>query len=155
MEEFTRKVYHEWKIGRILSEDEYLKLVSDTHSRLVKEAKAGNILFYKDLETFNELKERGFKGKALSVIIGQIVGACSEYEAERRRPLLSSIVRSMETGAPGLGFYGLPKVPSFLRKQNWEDKGIKPPEIVIRKRQEFWLSELQRVLKFYKKHDPI
>ena len=54
-----------------------------------------------------------------------------------KRHILSTIIRSVETGEPGFGFYGLSKVPSLLREQNREDKGVRLPEVVNKKRQEF------------------
>lgn len=154
MKALIKKLYHEWNVDRRLGEEEYIKLVKDTYLALEREAKAGNLVFYGELEAFNKLKERGFKGNVFPLLIGAIVGACSEYEAENGRPLLSSIVISKGKGEPGSGFYYLSKVPPSLSKKNWEDKKVKPPEVVIRRREEFWLSEVQRVHDHWQKVKP-
>ena len=145
MEALIKKLHREWDVGRRLSIEDYIKLVKDTYITLQEEAKAGKLIFYGKLEAFKILRYRSVRGRELPSLIGAIVGACSEYEAENGRPLISSIVISKIKGEPGLGFYYLSKVPPSLSKRNWEDKKIRPPEAVIRRREEFWLSEVQRV----------
>ena len=153
MEALIKKLYREWNVNRRLGEEEYIKLVKATYLALKKKAKAGELVFYGELEAFNKLKERGFRGNVLALLIGTIVGACSEYEAENGRPLLSSLVISKDKGEPGLGFYYLSKVPPSLSRENWEKKKVTPPEVVIRHRQEFWLSEVQKVHEWWQKVD--
>ena len=102
---FAKKIYYEYDVDRGLSELEYIQLVKDAYSELKNEAKAGNLVFYEELEVFQKLRERGYKGNELLVLLGAVVGACSEYEAENGHPLLSSIVMNRDTRRLGLGFY--------------------------------------------------
>lgn len=150
---FAKKIYYEYDVDRGLSEIEYIQLVKDAYSELENEAKAGTLVFYEELEVFQKLRERGYKGNELLVLLGAIVGACSEYEAENGHPLLSSIVINRDTRRPGLGFYYLSKVPPALSRKNWEDKNIRPPEIVMRQRDAFWLYEVQKVHERWQKAD--
>jgi len=151
MEKLIKELYDEWEVDSHLTEPEYVKFVKDTYQVLVEKAKSGKIIFYGELPAFNQLKER-FKDAA-SKLIGSIVGACSEYEATKGRPLISAIVISKDTSEPGRGFYGLSTVPYNLCLDTWEGHDIEPPSIVINKRQEFWLSELQETLGYWGKHD--
>ena len=150
MEELARELYEEWEVDSRLAVEEYIKYVKDTYQVLVENAKSGKLTFYGELPVFNELRERF--GDAVSALIGAIVGACSEYEATKGRPLISAIVISRDTSEPGAGFYGLPAVPYNLCRDIWEGRDIRPPEIVINKRQDFWLNELKETLEFWGKH---
>lgn len=152
-DESIRRHYREWKIQRMLKEDEYLELVKDAYLQLIEFATRGEIKCYGDLRAFRELKEKGFSGDVLRGLIGAVVGACSECEAKKGHPLISSLARSKDTGEPGPGYFGLSPVPPLLRKQNWEDEGVKPPKSVIEKRLEFWLSEVERVHRHWRKHN--
>jgi len=151
MEELITELYEELGVDRYLTEAEYAQFVKDSYQVLVESAKAGKIIFYGELPVFDELKERF--GDDVSTIIGFIVGACSEYEVTKSRPLISAIVINRDTREPGWGFYGLSAVPYHLCMDAWEEQGKKPPEIVVGKRQEFWLSELQETLEYWGKHD--
>ncbi len=151
MEKLIKELYDEWEVDSHLTEPEYVKFVKDTYQVLVEKAKLGKVIFYGELPVFNQLKER-FKDAA-SKLIGSIVGACSEYEATKGRPLISAIVISKDTSEPGRGFYGLSTVPYNLCLDTWEGQDIEPPSIVVNKRQEFWLSELQETLGYWGKHD--
>jgi len=151
MEKLIKELYDEWKVDSHLTEPEYIKFVKDSYQVLVEKAKLGKIIFYGELPAFNQLKER-FKDTA-SKLIGFIVGACSEYETTKGRPLISAIVISKDASEPGRGFYSLSAVPHNLCLDTWEGQDIEPPKIVINKRQEFWLSELQETLEYWGKHD--
>jgi len=151
MEELIKELYEEWEVASYLTEAEYLQFVKESHQALVENAKLGKIIFYGELPAFEELKERF--GDAISTVIGLIVGACSEYETTRGRPSISAIVINQDTHEPGSGFYGLSTVPYHLCREIWEEQGKRPPEIVITKRQEFWLSELQQALDYWAKYD--
>ena len=151
MEELIKELYDEWEVDNHLTEPEYIKFVKDSHQVLVENAKLGKVIFYDELPVINELKGR-FKD-ATSKLIGFIVGACSEHEAAKGRPLISAIVINRDTNEPGKGFYGLSAVPYNLCLGTWEEQDIEPPEIVINKRQEFWLSELQETLEYWGKHE--
>ncbi len=151
MEELIKELYDEWKVDKHLTEAEYTRFVKDSYQVLVESAKAGKVIFYGELPVFDELKERF--GNTASKLIGFIVGACSEYETTKSRPLISAIVVSRDTREPGGGFYGLSAVPYNLCRDTWEEQDVEPPEIVISKRQEFWLSELQEALEYWGKCD--
>jgi len=151
MEKLIKELYDEWQVDSHLTEPEYIKFTKDTYQVLVENAKSGKMTFYGELPVFNELKGR-FKDAA-SKLIGLIVGACGEYEVTKGRPLISAIVISKDTDEPGRGFYSLSVVPHNFCLDTWEGQDIEPPEIVIKKRQEFWLSELQATLEYWGKYD--
>lgn len=151
MEAVIKDLYQEWGVDKHLSEEEYAKLVFDTYQVLVENAKASKTIFYGELPAFNELKERF--GDTASKLIGSIIGACSEYEALRGRPLISSIVISRDTHESGGGFYKLSAVPLHLCTDTWEEQDVRPPDIVLSKRQEFWLTELQETLEYWAKQE--
>lgn len=151
MENLIKELYDEWEVDNHLTEPEYIKFVKETYDVLVENAKSGKMTFYGELPVFNELKGR-FKDAA-SKLIGLIVGACGEYEVTKGRPLISAIVISKDTGEPGRAFYSLSIVPHNLCLDTWEGQDIEPPSIVINKRQEFWLTELQASLEYWGKHD--
>lgn len=151
MENLIKELYDEWEVDNHLTEPEYIKFVKETYDVLVENAKSGKMAFYGELPVFNELKGR-FKDAA-SKLIGLIVGACGEYEVTKGRPLISAIVISKDTGEPGRAFYSLSIVPHNLCLDTWEGQDIEPPSIVINKRQEFWLTELQASLEYWGKHD--
>ena len=151
MEKLIKELYDEWQVDSHLTEPEYIKFTKDTYQVLVENAKSGKMTFYGELPVFNELKGR-FKDAA-SKLIGLIVGACGEYEVTKGRPLISAIVISKDTGEPGRGFYSLSVVPHNFCLDTWEGQDIEPSSIVINKRQEFWLSELQATLEYWGKYD--
>ena len=151
MEELIRELYDEWEVSNYLTEEEYVQSVKDSYQALLDSAKSGRLMFYGELPAFNELKER-FSG-AVAKIIGYIVGACSEYEVTKGRPLISAIVISRDAREPGEGFYSLSAVPHNLCWDIWEGQTIEPPEVVSNKRREFWLSELQETLEYWGKYE--
>ncbi|MBA7621749.1 hypothetical protein ES703_29115 [subsurface metagenome] len=152
MEElFAKKLYYEYDVDRGLSEIDYIQLVKDVYMELTRTAREGSLVLYGDLGAFRKLKGSGYKGNELLVILGAIVGACSEYEAANDRPLLSSIVINRDTRKPGSGFFYLSTVPPALSRKNWEDNNVRPPEIVMRQRDAFWLHEVQKVHEWWQK----
>ncbi|MDP2931272.1 MAG: hypothetical protein Q8O05_02095 [Chloroflexota bacterium] len=152
MDELIKELYEAWGVKDYhLSQPDYAKYVKDAHRILVENAKAGKVVYYGELPVFNVLKERF--GDDAARLIGLILGACSEYEASRGRPLISSIVVSQDTSEPGRGFYGLAAVPVSLSTATWEGQGKKPPQIVIGKREDFWLDELQDTLDYWAIHE--
>ena len=80
--------------------------------------------------------------------MGYICGACSVYEHEHDRPLISALVVNEETNRPGKGFWGLLGIPTHLRK----DVGIE--DITIFKldedRESFWINEIRQIDKCWK-----
>ncbi|MFC1592796.1 hypothetical protein ACFL4C_02150 [Candidatus Omnitrophota bacterium] len=151
MEELIIELYDEWDVCKYLTRAEYANFVKDSYQVLIKSAKEGKMILYEELPVFDELKGRF--GDTLSTLIDSIIGACSEYEATKSRPLISAIVVGQETREPGRGFYGLSDIPYSLCHGTWEEQDIEPPQIVINKRQELWLSELKEALEYWGKHD--
>ena len=152
MEELVKELYEEWEVASYhLTEADFIRFVRDSHRALVESARLGRIIFYGELPVFDEIKERFSDNVAK--IIGFILGACSEYEVTKGRPLISAVVISQDTREPDGEFYGLSTVPYHLCQDVWEEPVKTPPEIVISKRQEFWLSELQQTLDFWGKCD--
>jgi len=152
MEElFAKKLYYEYDVDRGLSEIDYIQLVKDVYMELTRIAREGSLVLYGDLGVFRKLKGSGYKGNELLVILGAIVGACSEYEAANDRPLLSSIVINRDTRKSGSGFFYLSTVPPALSRKSWEDNNVRPPEIVMRQRDVFWLHEVQKVHQWWQK----
>ena len=78
MDEIIRELYHDWSVADHLTEAEYTGFVKGTYPVLVDRAKSGRTVFYGELPVFNELKERF--GDTAAILIGFIVGGCSEYE---------------------------------------------------------------------------
>ncbi len=151
---FAKKLYYEYDVDRGLSEIDYIQLVNDSYMELTRIAREGNRVLQGDLGVFQKLKGGGYKSNELLIILGAIVGACSEYEAANDRPLLSSIIINRDTRKPGSGFFYLSKVPASLSRRNWEDKNLRPPEIVMRQRDAFWLHEVQKVHEWWQKQPP-
>ena len=60
-----------------------------------------------------------------------------------------------DTRRPGLGFFYLSKAPAVLSRKNWEDRNIRPPEVVMRQRDAFWLDETQKVHEWWQKQTPL
>jgi hypothetical protein len=150
---FAKKLYYEYDVDRGLSEIDYIQLGSDSYMELTRIAREGNLVLHGDLGVFQKLKGSGYKSNEILIIPGAMVGACSEYEAANGRPLLSSII-IRDTRKPGSGFFYLSKVPASLSRRNWEDKNLRPPEIVMRQRDVFWLYEVQKVHEWWQKQPP-
>ena len=151
MDKVIKDVYNEVEIDDHLTEPEYAKYVKDTLQILVDNAKQGKLILSSELPVYNEIKGR-FK-EAIDRIIDLVVLGCSEYEASKGRPMISSIVVNKETSEPNREFYGLSTVPYNLCLDTWERQEVDPPEIVISKRREYWLTELQETLEYWGKHD--
>jgi len=85
--------------------------------------------------------------------IGHIVGACSVCEYQHGRPLISALVVSRETYQPGKGFWGLPGIPSNLRKVGAiEDiTSFKLDE----ERDKFWTDHLKAIDRYWKSKDAL
>ena len=133
MDKVIKDVYNEVEIDDHLTEPEYAKYVKDTLQILVDNAKQGKLILSSELPVYNEIKGR--------------------FEASKGRPMISSIVVNKETSEPNREFYGLSTVPYNLCLDTWERQEVDPPEIVISKRREYWLTELQETLEYWGKHD--
>ena len=80
--------------------------------------------------------------------IGWIVGACSQYEHQHGRPLISALVVNAETNQPGKGFWGLPGIPLRLTKVTKIEDFT--PFQIKGERDKFWVEELKRIDKCWK-----
>jgi hypothetical protein len=65
-------------------------------------------------------------------VLGNMLGAISEHEKEKGRPLLSAIVVRKDGKMPGLGFYG-------FNDTNLSDNN-------------FWVNEIKKVWDYWSKH---
>lgn len=151
MDDVIKDVYNALEVDDHLTEPEYSKYVKESYQVLVDNAKQGKLILANELPIYNELKGR-FKD-VVEKLVDFIVLGCSEYEATKGRPMISSIVVAKGSGEPSQEFYGLSTVPYNLCLDTWERQEINPPEIVINKRREFWLTELQETLEYWGKHD--
>jgi hypothetical protein len=97
----------------------------DIRRRLIEAAKAGEVIFYRELGI-----GRGRK-------LGQILGEISEYEHDQGRPLLSAVAVSRVKGMPSPGFWTLSSVP---------------PGLTERQCPVFWARELVKVLDWWQRH---
>lgn len=146
-----RRIYlgHQ-KQGCFLRWDEWKENVERAYSELIERAK--NIPYNQFTITYGELGSRiGLFPLSdwFHLKIGWIVGACSEYEYQQSSPLISALVVSLETNQPGKGFWGLPGIPPHLRKAaKIEDT---TPFQIKGDRDKFWVEELKRIDKFWKR----
>lgn len=135
--------------GCFLPWDEWRENVIRSHSQLIERAR--EIPYDRFAITYGELgKKIGLFPLAdwFYLKIGWIVGACSEYEYQQGRPLISALVVSSETNQPGKGFWGLPGIPSHLRKVT---KIEDTTSFVIKEgRDSFWIEELWRIDQYWK-----
>jgi len=108
----------------------------------------GDVARRENLITYGELgiRQLGISPDWLQPKIGWIVGACSEYEYEEDRPLISAVVINSETGRPSKGFWGLPGIPPPL-KLHTKVGDIDPASKLEEKREEFWVKEVQSIYK--------
>ena len=151
MDKVIKDVYNALEVDENLTEPEYAKYVKESYQVLVDNAKQGKLILANELPVYNDLKGR-FKD-AVDKLIDFIILGCSEYEASKGRPMISSIVVVKGTNEPSGEFYGLSTVPYNLCLDTWERQDIDPPEIVTAKRREFWLAELQETLEYWVKYE--
>jgi hypothetical protein len=105
-----------------------------------KELARGGLITYGDLGRLIELYSPDY----FQLKIGAILGGCSEYEYEKKRPLISSIVVNESTQYPGRGFWILQGIPTHLRRRGefWDTD---PEEYMDEQMVVFWASEVKRV----------
>jgi len=147
------------------------------NERMLKELWVGTIFanYYEFAayirKAYRELKTRARSGEGLitygelgnkialyspdyfDVKIGQIVGACSIYAYRNGAPLISSLVVNQDTGRPGKGFWGLPGIPSHLRRYV-KSVELVMPEKLDEERERFWAEQVRRVLTWDWEEDP-
>lgn len=84
--------------------------------------------------------------------IGYIVGACSDYESIKGRPLLSAIAVNETTRYPGQGFWGLSRISSNIRL-NIQYSDIESGYVMSNEMLGFWSAEVRRVFDWWREHD--
>jgi len=132
----------------IVTWEEFRDLVTKAYPFLINAAKeerfitygevGGKIGLYVDSEYF-QLK------------IGFVVGACSDYENIKGRPLISAIVVNDTTKYPGKGFWGLSRIPDNIRL-NIQYSDIESGYRMTNEMLDFWTSEVRRVFNWWKTH---
>lgn len=152
-EEFLQQSWeHQRKAGGpVLTREEWDKLVLEAYRELVMRAETAS---YDNLPiTYGDL------GSKIGLFplsdwfylkIGWIVGACSEYEHQHGRPMISAMVINKETKQPGRGFWRLSGIPPHLRKEVKYGYGDATPEKLDEDRDRFWIAELQRISRYWK-----
>jgi len=140
-----RKIYASHiKQGCFMKWQEWNDLVEKAYSVLVDRAKTKP---YREIAiTYGELGSKiGLYPLSdwFHLKIGWIVGACSEYEYEFDRPLISALVVNSETYQSGKGFWGLPGIPADLQKKvKIEDS---TPLKLTGDRDKFWINQLKEI----------
>ena len=142
------------KQGCFLGWEEWKEKVEGTHSHLIDRAKETP---YDHITiTYGELGEKiGLYplSEWFHLKIGWIVGACSEYEYQQGRLLISALVVNSETGQPGKGFWGLPGIPIHLRKVT-KIEDITPYSL-DEERDRFWVEQLKLIDEYWKRNPNI
>ena len=135
--------------GGFLSWDEWKDKVGKAYIELIKVAK--EIPYDQMRITYGQLGTKiGLPPLTdwFPLKMGHICGACSVYEHEHSRPLISALVVNEETNRPGKGFWGLPGIPIHLRK----NIGIE--DITAFKldedRESFWIDQIKQIDKCWK-----
>ncbi|MCD6215317.1 MAG: hypothetical protein J7J46_10195 [Candidatus Desulfofervidus sp.] len=152
-EKLLNKLYksHQGESGfPFINKKEFKELVKKAHSVLINVAKNKSLITYGEVGSKIGLNPGS---EWFQLKIAAIVGACSEYENAKGRPLLSSIVVNQETRKPGLGYWGLQGIPLHLQKEIriWSTEAEEvwnEPERI-----EFWASEVNKVYKYWASHD--
>ena len=137
------------KQGCFLLWEEWIDKVKKAYCQLIKRAKESP--YDRITITYGEL------GSNIGLLpitdwfplkMGWIVGACSQYEHQCGRPLLSALVVNSDTGQPGKGFWGLPGIPPQLRKVTKIEDAT--PVVIDGERDKFWVEELKQIDKYWK-----
>jgi len=128
---------------------EYKDLVTKAYPVLVDAAKRGRLITYGEVGGKIGL----YTGSEyFQLKIGYVVGACSDYENIKGRPLLSAIVVNETTRYPGQGFWGLSRIPTSIRL-NIQYSDIESGYVMTNEMLDFWSAEVKRVFDWWQKHD--
>ena len=160
--EILKRIYdrHKGEPGFVMNWDEWEYYVRKAYPVLIDVAKKEKLIthrvFYKDL-VMGGLITYGDIGRLIELYspewfqlkIGAIVGGCSEYEYEKKRPLISSIAVNETTKHPSKGYWSLPGIPAHLRRRGrfWDTD---PEEYMDEQMVVFWASEVKRVHDWWK-----
>ncbi len=102
---------------------------------LIEKAKKRQTVYYSQLNDDCNLGynlENSLENNAFAELLGEI----SEFENEKRRPLLSSIVISKTTKKPSGGFFNLAESLGFGKQEDLQKNGF--AEVQINKAFDFW-----------------
>lgn len=133
----------------IVTWEEFRDLVERAYPLLVDAAKKEALI------TYGEVGRRiglYVGSEYFQLKIGYVVGACSDYEAVKGRPLISAIVVNADTNYPGQGFWGLPRIPANIRL-NIQHSEIESGYRMTNEMLDFWASEIRRVFDWWRTHD--
>jgi len=151
-EEILNQIYirHIGQPGFVINTwEEYRDLVTKAYPVLVDAAKRGRLITYGEVGGKIGL----YVGSDyFQLKIGYIVGACSEYENIKRRPLISAIVVNDTTSYPGQGFWGFSKIPSIIRL-NIQYSDIESSYVMTNDMLDFWSAEVKGVFNWWREHD--
>ena len=133
----------------IITWEEFMDLVKKAYPLLVDAARRGKLVTYGEVGGKIGL----YVGSDyFQLKIGYIVGACSDYESIKGRPLLSAIVVNETTKYPGQGFWGLSRIPGNIRL-NIQYSDIESGYVMTNEMLEFWSAEVKRAFGWWRDHD--
>lgn len=145
-----RSIYvNQVRRGCFLKWEEWEDKVRKAYAELVKVANEEGLITYGELG----MSKLHISEEWLLPKIPWIVGACSHYELEEGRPLLSCLAVNAETQRPGKGFWGFRNMPCHLLAESWEDRHRHPPAFVEDEREAFWINEVKETYKCWRKHE--
>jgi hypothetical protein len=126
---------------------------SDVRKKLIRVAKTGKTIVYKEL--MNEFHiPRG--GRSPGIGIGYVVGTISEYESKKDHLLSAIVVRkgsikhTCPYGTPGGGFFGIPTpiIPNKLKRTESEyDNPLTHDDLI------FIQDQQNKVWRYWKTHE--
>jgi len=151
-DEVLNQIYNRY-VGQpgfvIITWQEFEDLVTKAYPVLVDAAKKDKLITYGEVGGKIGL----YVGSDyFQLKIGYIVGACSDYEDTKGRPLLSAIVVNETTRYPGQGFWGLSRIPSNIRL-NIQYSDIESGYVMSDDMLAFWSAEVKRAFDWWQKHD--
>ena len=129
--------------------EEFRDLVKRAYPLLIDAARGGKFVTYGEVGGRIGLY---VGSEYFHLKIGSIVGACSDYENIKVRPLLSAIVVNETTRYPGRGFWGLAGIPSNLGL-NIQHSDIESGYVMSDEMLEFWSAEVERVFAWWRAYD--
>jgi len=133
----------------IVTWEEFRDLVKKTYPLLIDAAKEERVITYGEVGGKIDLY---VGSEYFRLKIGSVVGACSDYENIKGRPLISAIVVSDTTKYPGQGFWGSSRIPDNIRL-NIQHSDIESGYKMTNEMLDFWTSEVRRGFDWWKVHD--
>jgi len=133
----------------IVTWEEFRDLVKKASPLLIDTAKKGKFVTYGEVGGKIGLY---VGSEYFQLKIGFVVGACSDYENIKGRPLISAIAVNDTTKYPGQGFWGLARIAGNVRL-NIQYSDIESGYIMNNEMLDFWSSEVKRVFDCWKVHD--